>query len=121
MENYDEFEKENPEFDQFVEYLMSNLPEVTIINLEVYSVLLEAANRLEVLAKHEYLEGTVSVELFPEFLSGAVSFEGPIFCVDSLANLIPILFLSNNIDICSLTNGNIKIDFTFQNVFKRLK
>ena len=117
-ENYNEFESTLDGLMNFIE----ELPQATlkVLNLERYKTIMEVATKLTAVLRENNPEGELTMDVNEKFNLGSISVE-----LDSLTVTSPTLFTeiickADNFEVYPLTNGNIRLDITFQGVLKSI-
>ena len=115
-ENYNEFENTLDGLMNFIE----ELPQATlkVLNLERYKMMMGVAAKLTAVLLENNPEGELAIDVNEKFNLGSISAE-----LDSLTITSPVLFAeliskSDNFEVYPLTNGNVRLDITFQSVLK---
>lgn len=115
-ENYNKFESTLEGLMSFIE----ELPQATlkVLNLERYRMMIEVAAKLTAVLQENNPEGELTIDVNEKFNLGSISVE-----LDSLTITSPVLFAelicrSDNFEVYPLTNGNIRLDITFQKMLK---
>ena len=115
-ENYNEFERTLDGLMNFIEELPQ--AKVKVLNLERYKTMMAVAAVLTAVLQENNPEGELTIDVNEKFNLGSISVE-----LDSLTITSPTLFAeliskSDNFEIYPLTNGNIRLDITFQRILK---
>ena len=115
-ENYNEFESTLDGLMNFIEELPQ--AKVKVLNLERYKTMMAVAADLTAALQENNPEGELTIDVNEKFNLGSISVE-----LDSLTITSPVLFAelicrSDNLEIYPLTNGNIRLDITFQRILK---
>ena len=115
-ENYNEFESTLDGLMNFIEELPQ--AKLKILNLERYKTMMEVAAKLTAILRENNPEGEITIDVNEKFNLGSISVE-----LDSLAVTSPVIFAelickSDNFEVYPLTNGNIRLDITFQRILK---
>ena len=116
---------EEDEFDTTLDALIAfinNLPEETVkmINPVRYELLMKTAANLTELLRKTMTNGEVNVALDPTLLLGSVSTELSELSLDDPLAFADIVCQADNVEIYPLTNGNLRLDITFQGVLQIL-
>ena len=115
-ENYNEFESTLDGLMNFIEELPQ--AKLKILNLERYKTMMEVAAKLTAILRENNPEGEITIDVNEKFNLGSISVE-----LDSLTVTSPVIFTelickSDNFEVYPLTNGNIRLDITFQRILK---
>lgn len=115
-ENYNEFESTLEGLMNFIEELPQ--AKLKVLNYEKYKTMMEVAAKLTAVLQENNTEGELNIDVNEKFNLGSISVE-----LDSLTITSPVLFAelicrSDNFEVYPLTNGNIRLDITFQRVLK---
>lgn len=115
-ENYNEFESTLDGLMNFIEELPQ--AKLKILNLERYKTMMEVAAKLTAILRENNPEGEITIDVNEKFNLGSISVE-----LDSLTVTSPVIFAelickSDNFEVYPLTNGNIRLDITFQRILK---
>jgi len=115
-ENYNEFESTLDGLMNFIEELPQ--AKLKILNLERYKTMMEVAAKLTAILRENNPEGEITIDVNEKFNLGSISVE-----LDSLTVTSPVMFAelickSDNFEVYPLTNGNIRLDITFQRILK---
>ena len=99
---------------------MRLLPKPTIkrLNFKRYQEMMQSAYSLQQLIAGATSSKGVTVEIHQDFNLGAISIELPDLCVMHPQKFSRIVNTADNFEIYPLTNGNLRIDVTFQNIIK---
>lgn len=118
--NFNEHEF-NTTLDALLEFL-EFLPESTvkIINPYRYQLLMKTAAQLTELLRKTMSEGEINITIDDKFNLGSISVELTDLSVCDPLAFADIVYKSDNFEIYPLTNGNIRLDITFQGVLKTL-
>lgn len=108
--------------DALLDYI-NQLPKSTVKLLDVsrYQLLMETAAALQKLLAETIPEGSLTVEIDPDFNLGCISSELPELSVTNPQTLSVILKNADNCEIYPLTNGNLRLDITFQRILKSVR
>lgn len=108
--------------DALLDYI-NQLPKSTVKLLEVsrYQLLMETAAALQKLLAETIPEGSLTVEIDPDFNLGCISSELPELSVTNPQTFSVILKNADNCEIYPLTNGNLRLDITFQRILKSVR
>ena len=117
-ENYNECENVLEGLMNFFE----ELPQATvkILNAERYALMLKTAARLTVLLKENVPDREINIDVNEKFNLGAISVELDSLTVYSPNAFADIISCADNFDIYPLTDGNIRLDITFQGILKSI-
>lgn len=115
-ENYNEFESTLDGLMNFIEELPQ--AKLKILNLERYKTMMEVAAKLTAILRENNPEGEITIDVNEKFNLGSIFVE-----LDSLTVTSPVIFAelickSDNFEVYPLTNGNIRLDITFQRILK---
>lgn len=115
-ENYNEFESTLDGLMNFIEELPQ--AKLKVLNLERYKTMMEVVAKLTAILRENNPEGEITIDVNEKFNLGSISVE-----LDSLAVTSPVIFAelickSDNFEVYPLTNGNIRLDITFQRILK---
>jgi len=117
------FEEQNFDstFDALINYF-KNLPKATIkmINPKRYRLMLEVAAQLTDLLKKTLSEGEINIEINQLFNLGSISIELESLTINDPNAFSKLICKADNFEIYPLTNGNIKLDITFQSVLRSI-
>lgn len=107
--------------DALLDYI-NLLPKSTVKLLDVsrYQLLMETAAVLQKLLAETIPEGSLTVDIDPDFNLGSISSELPELSITNPQTLSDILKNADNFEIYPLTNGNLRLDITFQRMLKSL-
>lgn len=119
-ENMEEMFDEMEDDEDLLNFFRECLPKTTILDMEEFKKINVAFRILNMVVDKEMLDGKVTYSLIPELLSGAVTYEGSDFIVGSMTLFRTLISISSNMEAYPLTNGNIRISFTFSNIFHSL-
>lgn len=113
------------EFDETLDALLSlldGLPKETVKMLDSnrYRLMFEIAAELAKLLKFMMSEGEINIEIDQMFNLGSISIELESLTVDDPIAFAKLIYKADNFEIYPLTNGNIKLDITFQSVLKSI-
>ena len=99
---------------------MKSLPQPTlkVLNTERYALMLKTAADLKELLCQTAESGCIDIDLVQEFNLGSISFEAPDLVVYDSEAFAKIISVCDNIEIYPLTNGNLRLNLTFQSVLK---
>ena len=116
--NYFEENYENT-LDALLDF-MKSLPQPTlkILNTERYALMLKTAADLKELLCQTAESGCIDIDLVQEFNLGSISFEAPDLVVYDSETFAKIISVCDNVEIYPLTNGNLRLNLTFQSVLK---
>lgn len=108
--------------DALLDYI-NQLPKSTVKLLDVsrYQLLMETAAALQKLLAETIPEGSLTVEIDPDFNLGCISSELPELSVTNPQTFSVILKNADNCEIYPLTNGNLRLDITFQRILKSVR
>lgn len=114
MENYNELDEL---LDGLVE-IIESLPEPTvrIINPHRFREMLHAMQNLRILLASNHMEGDVQYRIDEQFLLGAISVELSDLSVTTVPLLMVTIADADAVELYPLTNGQIRLDITFQGV-----
>ncbi len=117
------YEKENYNYETDSDALtdfMKRLPNPTVklLNFPKYWKMIKVAYNLQKLMEESNSDGSITVEILQEFNLGAVSVELPILTVLQPQGFAAVVSKADNFEIYPLTNGNLRMDITFQSVLK---
>lgn len=123
MSNWENDEALEEWFDQFVEHLKSlRRDSIKILNLARYRQLITAKKRLLRLLAQDGAEDTVvSVQMNPEMGYGSLRMESPLFLTDRIPFFFAAVATADNMEIYSLTDGNLRMGLMFYGMFDRLR
>lgn len=117
------FEEQNFDstFDALINYF-KHLPKATIkmINPKRYRLMLEVAAQLTDLLKKTLLEGEINIEINQLFNLGSISIELESLTINDPNAFSELICKADNFEIYPLTNGNVKLDITFQSVLRAI-
>jgi len=117
------FEEQNFDstFDALINYF-KNLPKATIkmINPKRYRLMLEVAAQLTDFLKKTLSEGEINIEINQLFNLGSISIELESLTINDPNAFSKLICKADNFEIYPLTNGNIKLDITFQSVLRSI-
>lgn len=112
-------------YDSTLEALMgflNTLPQSTIKALHIprYKLMLQSASQLTALLKETMSQGEITIDVDQTFNLGSISVE-----LDTLTIYEPKIFAdiicnADNFEIYPLTNGKIRLEFTFQSILKSI-
>lgn len=107
--------------DALLDYI-NQLPKSTVKLLDVsrYQLLMETAAALQKLLAEIIPEGSLTVDVDPDFNLGSISSELPELSITNPQALSDILKNADNFEVYPLTNGNLRLDVTFQRMLKSL-
>ncbi len=116
--NYFEENYENT-LDALLDF-MKSLPQPTlkVLNTERYALMLKTATDLKELLCQTAESGCIDIDLVQEFNLGSISFEAPDLVVYDSETFAKIISVCDNVEIYPLTNGNLRLNLTFQSVLK---
>ena len=116
--NYFEENYENT-LDALLDF-MKSLPQPTlkVLNTERYALMLKTAADLKELLCQTAESGCIDIDLVQEFNLGSISFEAPDLVVYDSETFAKIISVCDNVEIYPLTNGNLRLNLTFQSVLK---
>ena len=116
--NYFEEDYENT-LDALLDF-MKSLPQPTlkVLNTERYALMLKTATDLKELLCQTAESGCIDIDLVQEFNLGSISFEAPDLVVYDSETFAKIISVCDNVEIYPLTNGNLRLNLTFQSVLK---
>ena len=116
--NYFEENYENT-LDALLDF-MKSLPQPTlkVLNTERYALILKTAADLKELLCQTAESGCIDIDLVQEFNLGSISFEAPDLVVYDSETFAKIISVCDNVEIYPLTNGNLRLNLTFQSVLK---
>jgi len=116
--NYFEENYENT-LDALLDF-MKSLPQPTlkVLNTERYALMLKTAADLKELLCQTAGSGCIDIDLVQEFNLGSISFEAPDLVVCDSGTFAEIISVCDNVEIYPLTNGNLRLNLTFQSVLK---
>lgn len=112
---------EENEFDTTLDALIAfldSLPKETVkmINPTRYERLIKTAAALTELLRKNMTDGEVDISLDPTFLLGSISTELSELSMDDPRAFANIICQADNIEIYPLSNGNLRLNITFQRV-----
>jgi len=115
-ENYNEFESTLDGLMNFIE----ELPQATVkvLNLERYKTMMEVAAKLTALLQENYSEGELSIDVNEKFNLGTISVELESLTITSPKLFAELIYNADNFEVYPLTNGNVRLDITFQRILK---
>ena len=112
-------------YDSTLEALMgflNTIPQSTIKALHIprYKLMLQSASQLTALLKETMSQGEITIDVDQTFNLGSISVE-----LDTLTIYEPKIFAdiicnADNFEIYPLTNGKIRLEFTFQSILKSI-
>lgn len=115
-------EQENYNYESALDALLDYIqrlpkPTVKLLNFQRYQHMMEATAILQKLVAETIPEDCLKIEIEQEYNLGFISIELP-----ELSVLHPMVFVqsirkADNFEIYPLTNGNIRLDITFQRIF----
>lgn len=107
--------------DALLDYI-NQLPKSTVKLLDVsrYQLLMGTAAALQKLLAETIPEGSLTVDVDPDFNLGSISSELPELSITNPQALSDILKNADNFEVYPLTNGNLRLDITFQRILKSL-
>ena len=99
---------------------LNTLPKeaVKMLNIPKYKKMLFTAARLKDILAAAGESGRIDVDFIEEFNAGVVTAEASSLTVCEPRLFSELLADVDNFEVYPLTNGNVKIDFTFQSVTK---
>lgn len=115
-ENYNEFESTLDGLMNFIEELPQ--AKLKILNLERYKTMMEVAAKLTAILRENNPEGEITIDVNEKFNLGSISVELDSLMVTSPAIFAELICKSDNFEVYPLTNGNIRLDITFQRILK---
>jgi len=117
-ENYNEFESTLDGLMNFIE----ELPQATlkVLNLERYKTMMEVAAKVTALLQKNNPEGELTIDVNEKFNLGSISVELDCLTITSPTLFAELICKADNFEVYPLTNGNIKLDITFQSVLKSI-
>ena len=115
-ENYNEFESTLDGLMNFIEELPQ--AKLKILNLERYKTMMEVAAKLTAILRENNLEGEITIDVNEKFNLGSISVELDSLAVTSAVIFAELISKSDNFEVYPLTNGNIRLDITFQRILK---
>ena len=115
-ENYNEFESTLDGLMNFIEELPQ--AKLKILNLERYKTMMEVAAKLTAILRENNPEGEITIDVNEKFNLGSISVELDSLMVTSPAIFAELICKSDNLEVYPLTNGNIRLDITFQRILK---
>ncbi len=114
-------EQENDDYETALDALVDHIqrllkPTVKVLNFQRYQQMMEAAAALQKFVAGTIPEGCLNIEIEQKYNLGLISIELP-----ELSMLHPLAFVqsirkADNFEIYPLTNGNIRLDITFQRI-----
>ena len=115
--------KENYDYETALDALLDYLrwlpkPTVQLLNIQRYRKMMEAAARLQKLVAETTPEGSMDIEIDQDFSLGSISIELPELSVLHPRAFSQVILEADNFEIYPLTNGNVRLDITFQRVLK---
>lgn len=93
-------------------------PTVQILNIRQYHKMMETAARLQQLVAETVPEGSMDIEIDQNFNLGSISIELPELSVQNPQAFSRIIREADNFELYPLTNGNVRLDITFQRILK---
>lgn len=115
-ENYNEFESTLDGLMNFIEELPQ--AKLKVLNLERYKTMMEVAAKLTAILRENNPEGEITIDVNEKFNLGSISVELDSLMVTSPAIFAELICKSDNFEVYPLTNGNIRLDITFQRILK---
>lgn len=115
--------QENYDYETALDALLDYLrwlpkPTVQLLNIQRYRKMMEAAARLQKLVAETTPEGSMDIEIDQNFSLGSISIELPELSVLHPRAFSQVILEADNFEIYPLTNGNVRLDITFQRVLK---
>jgi|GEM_PF-4375839 len=91
-----------------------------IVDINNYSKLIKAANALKNFLHQSATNAEVTVQIDTTFNLGSISAEVSELIIQNASSFYDAVSECDNFDIYALTNGNIRIDITFQSVLRSI-
>lgn len=115
-DNYNEFENT---LDGLIGFL-EELPQATvkILNLGRYKLMLQTAAKLTSLLRENLSEGEINIDINEKFNLGSISVEMESLTITSPVVFADLICKADNFEVYPLSNGNVRLDITFQRVLK---
>lgn len=115
--------QENYDYETTLDALLDYLrwlpkPAVQLLNVQRYRKMMEAAARLQKLVAETTPEGSMNIEIDQDFNLGSISIELPELSVQHPRAFSQVIHEADNFEIYPLTNGNVRLDITFQRILK---
>ena len=115
--------QENYDYETALDALLDYLrwlpkPTVQLLNIQRYRKMMEAAARLQKLVAETTPEGSMDIEIDQDFNLGSISIELPELSVLHPRAFSQVILEADNFEIYPLTNGNVRLDITFQRILK---
>lgn len=117
----DNHEKMDTLLESLMEF-MNLLPQATVklINPIRYRAMMESVFNLKNLLADEYEEGEINIQINDKLNLGAVSVELEDFSVSNMQKFLKILVTADCFEVFPLTNGQLRVELTFQGMLKAL-
>lgn len=93
-------------------------PTVQLLNIQQYCKMMEAAAKLQKLVAETIPEGSMDIKIDQNFNLGSISIELPELSVQHPRTFSQVIYEADNFEIYPLTNGNMRLDITFQRMLK---
>ncbi|MDO4831221.1 MAG: hypothetical protein Q4A46_07075 [Clostridia bacterium] len=101
------------DFDALLEFLNSlPKPEIKLLNFKRYREMMQSAQNLQ----QVFPNANINAEINQYFNLGSISVEIPDLSAMNLQKFSITINKANNFEIYPLTNGNLRLDVTFQNI-----
>ena len=91
-----------------------------IVDINNYSKLIKAADALKNLLYQSVNEAVITAQIDTTFNMGTISVEASELIIQNASAFYDAVSECDNFDIYALTNGNIRIDITFQSVLRSI-
>ena len=119
---YNEFDEkyyEESMDDTLLDYIrFMHRSNVKVLNFERYILMCEAVMNLKLLFRELGEENCIFIEIIKEFNVGTVTVELTDFSIKNIKLFFQVILNADSFEIYPLTNGNIRLDITFQSVLK---